>query len=303
MIPYGTAAEAEAALGRGMTWAEAAWFRYSAGIPDYWLLWHNTLVLFLIHALVPLPLALLEHLAPAVVMPYKLQPQVRHSPATVARYIKKTVFVFIQVVAPYQLVSYPIVKLAGIRMGLPLPSAGEIMAQLVVYSLVEDYLFYWLHRLLHTRWGYTKIHHVHHEVTTPIGFTSSYSHWAEVIIFSIPTFVGPAIVPCHVTTHWLWLAVLLVEAIDAHSGYDFPFSPTKFIPFYGGAQFHDFHHCSGGQSKSNFGSFFTYCDSIYGTNKGYRYYRESQDKLKSTKLAENNMEKAGSNGLMSEKEH
>ena len=35
-------------------------------------------------------------------------------------------------------------------MGLPLPSVGEIAVQLVSYSLVEDYLYYWIHRFLHT---------------------------------------------------------------------------------------------------------------------------------------------------------
>jgi sterol desaturase/sphingolipid hydroxylase (fatty acid hydroxylase superfamily) len=49
--------------------------------------------------------------------------------------------------------------------------------------------------------------------------------------------------------------------------YDFPFSPMKLIPFYGGAEFHDFHHYAGGQSRSNFSSIFTYCDYIYGTMK------------------------------------
>lgn len=49
--------------------------------------------------------------------------------------------------------------------------------------------------------------------------------------------------------------------------YDFPWSLTKFIPFYGGADHHDYHHYVGGQSHSNFASVFTYCDYIYGTDK------------------------------------
>lgn len=46
-----------------------------------------------------------------------------------------------------------------------------------------------------------------------------------------------------------------------------PWSPTKYIPFYGGADHHDYHHYVGGQSHSNFASVFTYCDFIYGTDK------------------------------------
>lgn len=49
--------------------------------------------------------------------------------------------------------------------------------------------------------------------------------------------------------------------------YDFPWTPTKYIPFYGGPDYHDYHHYVGGQSQSNFASVFTYCDYIYGTDK------------------------------------
>jgi hypothetical protein len=49
--------------------------------------------------------------------------------------------------------------------------------------------------------------------------------------------------------------------------YNFPWTPTKYIPFYGGADYHDYHHYVGGQSQSNFASVFTYCDFIYGTDK------------------------------------
>lgn len=49
--------------------------------------------------------------------------------------------------------------------------------------------------------------------------------------------------------------------------FDFPFTPTKYIPFYGGAEYHDYHHYVGGQSQSNFASVFTYCDYLYGTDR------------------------------------
>lgn len=49
--------------------------------------------------------------------------------------------------------------------------------------------------------------------------------------------------------------------------YHFPWSPTKLIPFYGGAEYHDYHHFVGGKSRGNFASVFTWCDYIYGTDK------------------------------------
>ena len=46
-----------------------------------------------------------------------------------------------------------------------------------------------------------------------------------------------------------------------------PVQPHEGDPILGGAEFHDYHHYAGGKTHSNFGSLFTYCDYIYGTNK------------------------------------
>ena len=110
-------------------------------------------------------------------------------------------------------------QMIGIRTGLPLPSGWEIVAQLVVYFMVEDYTNYWIHRFLHNKWGYEKIHRVHHEYTAPIGFAAPYAHWAEILILGIPSFLGPAMVPGHMITFWLWIALRQIEAIETHSGY------------------------------------------------------------------------------------
>ncbi|KAL2902158.1 Methylsterol monooxygenase 1-1, partial [Bienertia sinuspersici] len=172
-------------------------------------------------------------------------------------------------------------QLIGIRTGLPLPSKWEILIQLIVYFMIEDYTNYWLHRLLHCKWFYENIHKVHHEYTAPIGFAAPYAHWAEILIVGTPSLLGPAIAPCHMTTFWLWLVLRNIEAIDTHIGYEFSWSPTKFIPFYGGAEYHDYHHYVGGQSQNNFASVFRYCDYIYGTDKGYRYQKKLLAKVHS----------------------
>ncbi|XP_057524809.1 methylsterol monooxygenase 1-1-like [Amaranthus tricolor] len=280
MLPYTTLMEAESALNRTLTFAETLWFNYSANKSDYFLYCHNIIFLFVIFSLIPIPLVVVELLRAANVERYKIQPKVRLSFSEMVSCYKTVMKMFFFVVGPLQLVSYPSVKLIGIRTGLPLPSGWEILMQLIVYFIVEDYTNYWIHRFLHGKWGYEKIHKVHHEYTAPIGFAAPYAHWAEILFLGIPSFLGPAMVPGHMITFWLWIALRQIEAIETHSGYDFPWSPTKYIPFYGGAEYHDYHHYVGGQSQSNFASVFTYCDYIYGTDKGYRYQKKLLAKLK-----------------------
>ncbi|KAJ8443786.1 hypothetical protein Cgig2_017267 [Carnegiea gigantea] len=272
MLPYTTVEEAEAALNRTLTAAETLWLKYSANKSDYLLYCHNLPLFFLSFSLVPLPLIAVE-LIPYF-RRYKTQPHAQTPlPQMMACYMN-VIKTFIFCVGPFQLLSYPAVKFIGIRTGLPLPSVWEVSVQLAIYFIIEDYTNYWIHRWLHCKWGYENIHRVHHEYTAPMGFTSPYAHWAEVLILGFPAFLGPAIVPGHMVTFWLWFVLRNIEAIETHCGYDFPWTPTKYIPFYGGAEYHDYHHFVGGQSQSNFASVFTYCDYIYGTDKGYRYQKK-----------------------------
>lgn len=283
MLPYQTLEEAAASLGRNLTLAETLWFKYSARKSDYILYCHNTLFLFVFYTIAPLPYVIMELIRSKKIEKFKLQPNVKNSLADMLDCYKKVIYSFLIAVLPLQILSYPTVKMIGIRTSLPLPSCSEIFLQLFTYFVIEDYSNYWLHRMLHQKWGYEKIHRVHHEYTAPIVFAAPYAHWAEIIILGLASFLGPLLVPGHMITFWLWFILRQMEAIETHSGYDFPWSPLKCIPFYGGAVFHDYHHFVGGKSQSNFASTFTYCDYIYGTDKGYRYMKEfekTKEKLK-----------------------
>ncbi|KAL9246785.1 hypothetical protein vseg_020278 [Gypsophila vaccaria] len=295
MLPYKSIIDAETAINRSLTYPETLWFNYSANKSDYFLYCHNILFLFVIFSFIPLPLVFAEIVSWSNIDRYKIQPKVKLSFGEMVACYKIVMKMFFLIVGPLQLVSYPSVKLIGIRTGLPLPSGWEMVSQLIVYFMVEDYTNYWIHRFLHGKWGYENIHKVHHEYTAPIAFAAPYAHWAEVLILGIPSFLGPAMAPGHMITFWLWIALRQIEAIETHSGYDFPWSPTKYIPFYGGAEHHDYHHYVGGQSQSNFASVFTYCDYIYGTDKGFRYQKKLLAKLK-----EESSNKVQQNGLKNE---
>lgn len=46
----------------------------------------------------------------------------------------------------------------------------------------------------------------------------------------------------HLFTLWLWTALRVVQVIECHSGYNFPWSMNNWLPGWGGAEFHDYHH-------------------------------------------------------------
>mmetsp|Transcript_934 Transcript_934/g.1576 ORF Transcript_934/g.1576 Transcript_934/m.1576 type:complete len:105 (-) Transcript_934:6-320(-) len=58
-----------------------------------------------------------------------------------------------------------------------------------------------------------------------------------------------------------------METVEDHSGYELPFSPTNFIPFWGGAVHHDFHHK---EFEGNYASVFTLWDWVFGTDGNFR---------------------------------
>ncbi|PQM39751.1 methylsterol monooxygenase 1-1 [Prunus yedoensis var. nudiflora] len=234
MLPYQSLEEAEEALGRALSVAEKLWFQYSAQKPDLILHCHNILFVMLFYTLAPLPFVFIGLGWFKNMDKFKIQPKVKDSFSNMFKCYKHVMRTFVLVVGPLQVISYPTIQWIGIRTSLPLPSSSEI-------------------------------HRVHHEYTAPIGLAAPYAHWAEILILGLPSFLGPVLVPEHIITYWLWFILRQLEAIETHSGYLLPWTPTKYIPFYGGAEYHDYHHFVGEQSKSNFASIFTYCDYIYGT--------------------------------------
>ncbi|CAL5424469.1 unnamed protein product [Camellia sinensis] len=158
----------------------------------------------------------------------------------------------------------------GMRSSLPLPSWKVISIQILFYFILEDFVFYWGHRILHTKWLYKHVHSVHHEYATPFGLTSEYAHPAEILFLGFATIIGPVITGPHLITLWLWMVVRVLETVEAHCGYHFPWSLSNFLPLYGGADFHDYHHRLLYTKSGNYSSTFIYMDWIFGTDKGYR---------------------------------
>ena len=69
----------------------------------------------------------------------------------------------------------------------------------------------------------------------------------------------------HPLSTWIWMLLSVQISVEAHGGYDLPFSVDKFAPYVGlgGAEHHDLHHQ---YPKTNFQPFFTYMDKLLDTD-------------------------------------
>ncbi|CAN6890666.1 unnamed protein product [Brassica oleracea] len=200
---------------------------------------------------------------------YKIQAK-NNTPAAQGKCITRLLLYHFCVNLPLMMASYPVFKAMGMRSSFPLPSWKEVSAQILFYFIIEDFVFYWGHRILHSKWLYKNVHSVHHEYATPFGLTSEYAHPAEILFLGFATIVGPALTGPHLITLWLWMVLRVLETVEAHCGYHFPWSLSNFLPLYGGADFHDYHHRLLYTKSGNYSSTFVYMDWIFGTDKGYR---------------------------------
>ena len=147
------------------------------------------------------------------------------------------------------------------------PSIYTFFFQVLFCAIVEDFLFHMGHRLNHTPFLYQRVHKIHHKYKTTLFCAAFYSHPIEMIFQGIlPAAVGPFLLgkKMHVTTVVGWLLIRALESVDGHSGYEFPWSPFRFIPFTSDYGYHVYHHS---HNLGNYSHLFNIWDTILGSNE------------------------------------
>jgi sterol desaturase/sphingolipid hydroxylase (fatty acid hydroxylase superfamily) len=148
----------------------------------------------------------------------------------------------------------------GIRAGSP--SVLSIGLSFVASMLLFDTWFYWLHRLIHSRWLFRTVHLWHHRTITPEVWSNNsdllldnlflQSYWL-VAHFLIP--IAPAVLAVHKLYDQ-------VTGVMGHSGYEhagkiaWPPSPILSVTH------HDQHHRFG---ACNYATHFSLWDRLLGT--------------------------------------
>ncbi|KAK3951268.1 hypothetical protein QBC32DRAFT_315062 [Pseudoneurospora amorphoporcata] len=165
---------------------------------------------------------------------------------------------------------HPIATYFGLDYGVPFPPLWKMAFQICIFFVMEDAWHYWFHRALHYGPLYKAIHKIHHTYSAPFGLAAEYASPIEVMLLGIGTVGSPILwvsftKDLHLVTMYIWIVLRLFQAIDAHSGYDFPFSLRHFLPFWAGADHHDVHH---ERFIGNYASSFRWWDYCLDTEAG-----------------------------------
>ena len=150
-----------------------------------------------------------------------------------------------------------------------LPSPLRIFSTILFSMLCEDTGFHFTHKLAHTKYLYPYVHKVHHTYTETVGIAGEYFHPIDFILGAvIPGALGSLILGSnmHYVSLLAWTVFRVGEGVDGHSGYEFPWSPFRLIPFSASSSYHKFHHT---HNAGNYSSFFAFWDSLLGTNTSY----------------------------------
>lgn len=173
---------------------------------------------------------------------------------------------------------HPLCANLGISISVPFPSLLVIALQVALFFVCEDMWHYFFHRIFHIGWFYRNIHKQHHRYAAPFGLAAEYAHPVEVMALGFGTVGFPVIYAytakarpgfglpvLHLFTVSLWVVLRLMQAIDSHSGYEFPWSLHHFLPFWAGADHHDDHHH---YFIGNYASSFRWLDYFLDTESG-----------------------------------
>ncbi|MCP4442753.1 MAG: sterol desaturase family protein [Aureispira sp.] len=170
----------------------------------------------------------------------------------------------------FNLVALYLLSIVGLYLGQGLFAMnGTTLAIAIVHFAVilfiDDFAFYWIHRIMHeNKFLHQKIHSVHHSTAQSFPLDFIYAHPVEWLLGYAGAFLSVILIasfsPVNVYAFWVWCAFRSIHELDIHSGVKSNWS--KHIPLLAKAEEHDKHHL---KSKGNYASALTLWDRVLGT--------------------------------------
>lgn len=148
--------------------------------------------------------------------------------------------------------------LTPLRLNIP-----NAILMFVASMLVFDTWFYWMHRLIHSKSLYKRIHKWHHQAVTPTIWSNNSDTFLDTLFlqsyFMVAVFVLPIPIPVLIA-HKIFDQV---TGMIGHSGYEyFPGKGSRHPSPFIGVTFHDQHHQ---HVAYNYATHFSFWDRIMKT--------------------------------------
>jgi Delta7-sterol 5-desaturase len=138
-------------------------------------------------------------------------------------------------------------------------SLGFTILSVVGFVLFTDMLTYWIHRALHHRSVYARIHKAHHQWLVATPFASLALHPLDAFIQGLPYHLYVFFFPLHRVIFLVLFSFVNYWGISVHDGLD-----VAKNSWLNGAGHHSVHHSD---FVYNYGLFFTFWDWIGGSYK------------------------------------
>ncbi len=166
------------------------------------------------------------------------------------------------------LVLYPLFLLSGGSIYEPLPGAIEVVFHIAVCVFLNETIFYFSHRFLHTKTMFRLIHRKHHTFSFVRPVCSEYAHPFENAINLLAMYAGLVLMGSHFLTWGVWVALRIYETNDGHSGYEHIDSASR----------HAYHHLY--PHRGCYGTALGLWDRLLGTDQRWREWTEKQQAKK-----------------------
>ncbi|RHX95915.1 fatty acid hydroxylase [Leptospira yasudae] len=142
---------------------------------------------------------------------------------------------------------------------------GYLLLSALLILVIQDFYFYWTHRLMHTRLLFKIFHKVHHESVTPSPWTAYSFSPGEAFLHALILPIVVSLFPVHTLALLISMTFQIVRNVLGHSGYEmFPrwFLSNRILKYINTNTNHDMHHQF---FRYNFGLYTTIWDEIFGT--------------------------------------